>query len=59
MAAKKDVKVIMFCDFGEPGRQDALARHYSFKTAANQYKRLWGIYHRIHGWKVWQEEVKP
>lgn len=55
MKANKDVKVITYCDFGEEGRKDVLVQHRNFSTALRQYKKLWDVYHRIHGWKVWQE----
>ena len=51
-------KVLTYCDFNTPGRRTVIGRHYSFETAARQYKRLWNTYHRLNGWKVWQEEVK-
>lgn len=54
----KNPKVITFCDFGDEGRKTELARHKTFATAMRQYARLWQVYHRISGWKVWQEEVK-
>lgn len=46
-----------YCDFGEAGRVDELCKHYSYKGALSQYKKIWDIYHRLHGWKVWQEAV--
>ena len=51
-------KVITYCDFGVDGKKQELAKHKTFKTAVNQYRRLWDVYHRIHGWAVWQEEIK-
>ena len=52
---EQQVKVITFCDFGQPNRADILSNHYTFKGALSGYKHAWDIYHRIHGWKVWQE----
>lgn len=46
------------CDFGVNGREDIMGRHRTMKTALNQYGRIWEIYHKIHGWKVWLEAIK-
>jgi len=54
----KEYKYITRCDFGEGYcREDVLSRHGTLKSAISQYGRLWKIYHRIHKWKVWLEEV--
>ena len=53
----KDNKVITYCDFGEQGRKSELARHRTIATAMRQYARLWDVYGRKHGWKVWQEPI--
>ena len=51
-------KVVTLCDFGTPGRRTIIGRHKNMTTASNQYARIWKIYHKLHGWKVWQEEIK-
>ena len=53
----RKVIAITYCDFGQAGRADNMGNHYSFKGALSGYKKVWDIYHRIHGWKVWQEKV--
>ena len=47
-AASKSSKpvVLTYCDFDTPGRRTVIGRHFSLSSAANQYKRLWNIYHR-------------
>jgi len=57
MKMKKPV-AITYCDFGKEGRKDEIRKHYSFKSALSGYKKIWDIYHRLSGWKVWQEEIK-
>jgi len=52
-------KVGTFCDFGQVGRRTCIRRHKTLRTAGNQYPRIWNIYGRLHGWKVWQEELPP
>ena len=52
--SNSEFKVFTFCDFGDRKRVDLLGRHHTFETAARAYKRVWGIYHRLHGWRVWQ-----
>lgn len=51
-------KVATYCDFGESNRKTVIRKHMSFTTAGKAYIALWNIYHRIHGWKVWQEIIK-
>ena len=53
-----NAKVLTFCDFGEEGRKTQIGQHLTYATAMAQYARLWNTYHRLHGYKVWQEEVK-
>jgi len=53
----RKVVAITYCDFGEAGRKDKLAKHYTFKGALSGYQTAWNTYHRLHGWKVWQEAV--
>ena len=50
-------KVATFTDFNQPGRRAVIGRHKTFGTAATQYKRIWNIYHRLHGYRVWQEVI--
>ena len=51
-------KVKTYCDFSEPNRKEEIGRHKTLATASRQYQKIWNIYHRIHGHRVWQEEVK-
>lgn len=51
-------KVATYTDFSEPHRKELLGKHKNFKTAANRYRFFWDIYHRIHGHRVWQEELQ-
>lgn len=51
-------KVRTMCDFGEPFRADVLCEHKTFASAGRQYPRIWGIYGRMYGYRVWQEEIK-
>jgi hypothetical protein len=53
----QNAKVITYCDFSEPGRRTEIGRHLTYKTAINQYARLWNTYARIRKHKVWQEEA--
>lgn len=52
-----DHVVVTMTDFGQPGRRSEIGRHYTLAAAGRQYKRIWDIYHRLHGHKVWQETV--
>ncbi len=54
----KKFKYITRCDFGSISRKTVLSRHYNLKSAINGYKKIFNIYHRIHNWTVWLEEVK-
>lgn len=49
--------VITLCDFGYRGRADVLQYHLSEESAKRAYKKILKIYHKIYGWRVWQEEV--
>lgn len=42
-----------FTDFGEPPRRDVIGRHKTVETAIRQYRRIWRIYHRLHGHRTW------
>ena len=46
------------CDFGTPGRNTVLSRHYSLAVVDDAFRRLVRIYGDIHHWRVWQEDRK-
>ena len=57
MRKMRRIVAITYCDFGQAGRVDELQKHFTFKGALSGYKKIWDIYHRGYGWKVWQETV--
>ena len=42
-----------FTDFGEPPRREVIGRHKTRATAIRQYRRIWDIYHKLHGHRTW------
>ena len=55
---KFEYEYVTLCDFGTPNRRDALGKHKNLATANRQYARLWRIYGKLHGYKVWLETAE-
>jgi len=63
---KANVVAVTCCDFGQPGRREVLAEHYSYAAACRAYQKHWEIYHRLPAQRgerplarVWIEYVQP
>jgi hypothetical protein len=53
---KKDEWVAAtYCDFGTPGRKDAISHHFSIAAAVRRYNVLNKVYGR-NDWRCWQED---
>lgn len=58
MALKNNkCKAVTLCNFGNANRRDILQKHISKDTAKKAFRKIQNIYHRIHGWRVWQETL--
>jgi hypothetical protein len=56
---RKVFKVKTYTDFGQAGRIEEIGKHYNIATAMRQYARIWEVYGRRGGARVWQKMISP